>query len=253
MNSILLLAQDLESPASATLKGDRARAVQLRHSLKPGVRTKAALLNGLRGHVTVIEASPDKISLQLELNQPPPPRRSIDLIVAVPRPQTVKKVISLSTIAGIRSLTFVRSEHTEKSYLSSKSLREEEIFRQVELGLEQAFDSVPPEIVIFDSFWSFKKERLESSIPGRAGFLAHAGERSSGLQVFTAALKGCASAALAIGPESGWSLKEHEVFIEHGFHKISLGERIFRVEQAAAVLLGQLLLALPRQASESSN
>jgi 16S rRNA (uracil1498-N3)-methyltransferase len=47
---------------------------------------------------------------------------------------------------------------------------------------------------------------------------------------------------LAIGPEGGWIERELETFVARGFHPVSLGAPILRVEAAVASALGQLLL-----------
>jgi len=47
---------------------------------------------------------------------------------------------------------------------------------------------------------------------------------------------------LAIGPEGGWIEREVDTFVARGFHPVSLGTPILRVETAVAAALGQLLV-----------
>ena len=50
---------------------------------------------------------------------------------------------------------------------------------------------------------------------------------------------------MAIGPERGWSDAEVDLFTQHGFTPVGLGERVVRVELALVFLLGKLSLLRP--------
>jgi 16S rRNA (uracil1498-N3)-methyltransferase len=55
-----------------------------------------------------------------------------------------------------------------------------------------------------------------------------------------------ASAALAIGPEGGWTEEELSIARAAGFQEASLGETILRTETAVLVALAVLRFALMR-------
>lgn len=242
MNSLLLFASECESPRKAILRGARAKEVFLRHALMPGLNIRAALEGGSRGNAQVLSCRSDCIELALDLVEDPPARIPLILIVAVPRPQTVKKVIQLATAVGVEALHFVASEEVQKSYLQSKRLRPAAIAAEAHLSLEQVFDSRMPEIVVHRAFRRFCADVL----PG----LRSAAERALLADCRAQRSVRCAMApqnpgqrgrvVLAIGPESGWAESERTLFDAAGFTGAGLGERILRVETALAILIGEL-------------
>jgi RsmE family RNA methyltransferase len=195
----------------------------------------------MRGEGIVVEATLERIVLELSLFLPSLERRPIDLIVGVPRPQTVKKVIQASVMLGVRSVHFVRSELGERSYLQSRALSDEGILDEGVKALEQVWDSHLPEIKVHRTFCYFMDTKLPQLAMGRevSRLLAHPSGRD--LSVSDSALVG-REQLVAIGPERGWSAGEVQLFGEHGFSVVGLGDRIVRVEVAVVLLLGQLQL-----------
>lgn len=99
------------------------------------------------------------------------------------------------------------------------------------LGLEQAVDTILPEVILRKRFKPFVEDELPGLIKGTTPFLAHPanGERSP-----TKELK---KATLIIGPEGGFIPYEVDHFAELGIASLSLGDRILRVETAVHVAL----------------
>jgi RsmE family RNA methyltransferase len=158
------------------------------------------------------------------------------------RPQTIKKVVQAAVTMGIKELHLVRSERGEKSYLSAKVLSPNLLAKEIELGLSQAVDTVPPHVEVHDRFLPFLEDllpaRLRALEPGGiAKLVAHTSACTPAKQVFSS-LTGGAHVVLAVGPEAGWSDFEIQKFEAQGFSPISLGPRMLRVETAASVLLG---------------
>jgi RsmE family RNA methyltransferase len=200
------------------------------------------VLGGVRGEGLVKEATRDRVVIQHVFSSPPLERAPIDLIVGVPRPQTVKKVIQAGVMLGVRSIHFVKSELGEKSYLQSKVLSEEGILAEGVKALEQVWDSQLPEIRVHRSFSYFMDVKLPLLGAGRQGvsrLLAHPTGRA--LLLSDGPLLG-SEQVVAIGPERGWSASEVEQFEQRGFTVVGLGARIVRVETAVVLLLGQLQL-----------
>jgi RsmE family RNA methyltransferase len=212
--------------------------VQREHDLKPGISIVAAVRGGRLGRFTVRSVSESEICGELSLDHEPPPRVGAELIVAVPRPQTVKKIIHLAVTFGIERLHFVRSLNTVKSYLQSNALTPESIDAEVLRGLAQAVDSCAPSIEVHRSFENFSVNELPQ-IVGRCGACAFADTLAApriGASIFPSGSR----FALAIGPESGWSDFERNTFLGAGFRAVSLGVRMLRVEVAAAIGLAEL-------------
>lgn len=247
MNALLFLPTERIGDSRVVIKGVRANELSFRHELHVGLTITVMELGGRRGKGAVVHCSEGYIEIEVQLTLKALPRYSTVLIVAVPRPQTVKKVIHLATTSGIDFLYFIRSSNVEKSYLGSRALTTDGIQQEVMLGLEQAVDSCAPEIRIIEYFKQFIEEelpRLQQSYAPSAPLKLVAdtrAEKQVGMEslVLTTEIQ---PVFVAIGPERGWSSYELEQFEQSGFSAISLGPRMLRVEIAAAFLLGQVQL-----------
>ena len=246
MNCVLVYPGEILMPNRAELTGARATYAIATHELTVGINVKAGVLGGQMGRASVLTAQPDRVVLSLALESPPPEKIPTELAIAVPRPQTIKKILQLSASTGVKKVHFLRTDNVVKSYLQSKMLLPDNIEREVLKGLEQGADTIRPEVVIHKGFSGFLEDagkeaatvrivadtRESTSIGKNRGLLKSAGQR----------------VLLAIGPESGWSDREMGRLKEAGFVPVSLGKRMLRVETAACFLLAQLDL-LREQAS----
>ena len=160
MNSLVILPSEIGAAQQAVLCGTRAAYVKNRHELSPGIVVRGGILGGPRGLITVVAVHPDEIHLRLDCQELPLARLPIELLCGVPRPQTVKKVIHLACTLGLRAVHFVRSELGEKSYLQSSVLKQPEIEQEIIEGLEQACDTLPPEIHIHRSWRGCLRETV---------------------------------------------------------------------------------------------
>lgn len=243
MNCLIVYPDEIGGDGVVRLSGDRAQRARERHQLKLGVTVTAGVRNGRLGQGTVIAEDVGEYQLKLNLERDPPARSAAELIVAVPRPQTVKKVIHLACTLGIERLHLVRTIKTVKSYLTSSVLSPLGVEGEVLEGLEQSVDTVGPEIVIHRSFENFGRDVLPA-IAARterrfiADTVGGAADTPNGELSHLRRGKGGAR-AVAIGPEAGWSDLERGVFAQTGFERVGLGPRMLRVEVAAAVALAQ--------------
>lgn len=244
MNSLILLADECISKNKAVLSGHRLARFRIKHELKVGDDITVGVLSSntvpanepSRGKARLLTLSSEHAEFELELNQSALIRSATNLIVAIARPQTVKKVIHLSCVLGINNLFFVRSSNSEKSYLSSSVLQADQIQEQVITALEQACDNIAPNIEICPFFQPFIDQQISSFELGSAYLAEPSGQALNN----TNQRNTREFLSLAIGPESGWSDYERAQFIESGFTEFSLGRRIMRVEEACAYALGML-------------
>jgi 16S rRNA (uracil1498-N3)-methyltransferase len=243
MNLLLLTGEDFISENRALVRGSRCAELQKLHDLKAGVQIKVGVQGGLIGEGTVLSVNGDKLELEVSLHQQPPAKSPIILFVGLSRPQTIKKVIQAAVTLGVEELHFVRSELGEKSYLNAHILRSEELYKEVDLALCQAVDTVPPLIQVHPRFLPAIEDTLPERLRvkgWRSPVAIVADTRSS--TVLTNQLWGAGGineALLAIGPEPGWSEFEIQRLHAVGFKSISLGARILRVETAVGVLVAQ--------------
>lgn len=240
MNLILLHPQEL-SEQRVSLSGRRAEHIRkvLRSTIGDSIRV--GVLGGLLGTGCIQEMTGDSIVLQVQLTSEPPPCPLTDLILAVPRPIMLKRVLAQAASLGVNRIFLLNANRVEKSFFSSTLIQNKAFAEPLLLGLEQAIDTRMPEVSVQPRFRPFVEDLLPELLndcPIR--LLAH----PEGGQSMAQAGKGLLSqrAVLAIGPEGGWVDFEVQRFREQGFAPFSLGPRILRVDTAVPALLAQLSL-----------
>lgn len=247
MNSLIILPTECVDPTKGILFEERAVYAYETHGVREGQQVKVAVLGGKKGIGVVLAASRERVEITISDETPPSPVLPIDLIVGVSRPQTVKKVIQAAAILGARSLHFVKSEHGEKSYLQSQALEADQVEFEVIKGLEQVWESIPPEIHVHRNFDYFLERHLPMLGAGEVEsssikLLAHPGghELRSIVTRRNLSSEVSPSIVVAIGPERGWSDIEVRDLLSRGFTQIGLGSRVMRVELATVFIFGQL-------------
>ena len=242
VNLQLIYESELVSDSRAKVTGSRVRDLIERRDMCPGVEVQVGVENGLIGTAQIETVSSDFVELSLSLERKPPPKKEIIAVVAVPRPQTVKKLIHLACTLGLKQLHLVRSMNSQKSYLYSNALQKEAIQTELRKGLEQAVDTVAPFIEVHTLFRPFVGDRLSSiaaSLPEpQSRLIADTQSTTQLREIFSTRSFYPSSTVVAIGAETGWSSYEIEQFQKGGFLSVSLGDRILRVETALTVLVG---------------
>ncbi|RMD87487.1 MAG: 16S rRNA (uracil(1498)-N(3))-methyltransferase [Candidatus Dadabacteria bacterium] len=231
MNSLVIFPEELIEDDCALLKGERVVHLITHHTPRPHSTIRVSLYGGKRGTGTICDISNDTAKIRLALDLDPIPNENIVAIVAIPRPQCQKRLIRDSAILGISELHFVRCQRTEKSYLSSQALTPESIRYHTIIGLEQAYNSLPPMICVHDRFRPF----IEDFLPSKALFNSSVKllcDTLSATPKQRSHITPTDTVMFAIGPEAGWNDYERDRFREAGFKPYSLGERLLRVDTA---------------------
>lgn len=243
MNLILLFPDDFADDGTARLTGRRARHVHEVHRARVGGELAVGRAGGPVGRGTVISVGPEEVRLSVHLHAEPPPAAGLDLLLAMPRPKVLRRVLQSAASLGARRIVLVNAARVERSYFDTPFLEPDEIERNLVLGLEQARDTVLPDVSVRRLFRPFVEDELESVWPrdGSVRLVAHPGAT----KVAAAFGNGNAApaAVLAIGPEGGWVPFELELLEAHGFVPFGLGPRVLRVETAIPFAFGQVLLS----------
>lgn len=241
MNLILVDSGDVAPDGTARLGGRRAAHILDVLRASPGDRLHLGLLGGRLGWGEVVSTAGREVVLRLSLVRDPPPRSPVDLLLALPRPKILRKVLQAAAAMGIGRLELVGSYRVEKSYFSSPVVSPAGLEAELRLGLEQARDTILPEVRLHRWFKPFVDDELDSSSPEAVRLLAHPG--AAGL------LGGDAPggrALLAIGPEGGWTPHEERELSRRDFAPFTLGPRALRVDAAVPFAVGQVELWLRR-------
>jgi RsmE family RNA methyltransferase len=205
-----------------------------------GETVQVGLLGGRLGTGTVLAFHPGEVILRVELSRDPPPRSPVELLVALPRPKILRKVLQAVASMGVARLVLLGSYRVEKSYFSSALLAPEALAAELRLGLEQGRDTLLPEVQVRRFFKPFVEDELDSAFAGAQRLLAHPGA-TTGLGAVRPA---SARAVVAIGPEGGWTPYEAAELARRGFAPFSLGPRVLRVDAAIPYVVGQVALWL---------
>ncbi len=174
------------------------------------------------------------LEIDVQLDQAPPAKLPLTVILALPRPKVLRRVLRSLSAMGIPRVILLNCFRVEKSYWSSPVLHPEFLKEQIILGLEQAGDTQLPVIALRPLFKPFVEDELPGLAKGTLSFVAH-----------PAASQSCPrdikhAATIAFGPEGGYIPYEIEKFIACGFTPVRISDRILNVETAVPAAIARL-------------
>ncbi len=235
MNLILLHDDDFISRERVQLRGRRLQHILNIQRAVAADELRVGKLGGLLGIGKVVKLDKQELVMDVQLNQFPPDPSPMTLLLALPRPKMLKRVLQSVSSMGVKQIYLINSYRVDKSFWASPLLQPEKLNEHLILGLEQARDTILPEIQLRPRFKPFVEDELAQIGKGTTAYVAHPG-------VETVCPCGVSQpTTLAIGPEGGFIPYEVEKLQSCGFIPISLGQRILRVETAVPVLLSRLM------------
>jgi len=234
MNLLLLFPDDFISPDIVRLTDHRFEHLHKIKKLSLNDTLDAGLINNKTGHAKVIGIDTEKIELQVCLDKDPIAPLAVHLILALPRPKMLKRILQTISAMGVKQLSLIHSAKVEKSFWQTPWLEIDKLQQNLILGLEQAKDTKMPIVTCYPRFKPFVEDVLPELITNSRAIIAHPGQgnfcqKKNTIQPIT----------LAIGPEGGFTDYEVDKFKQAGFIVCHLGQRILRVENAIPVLLGR--------------
>jgi 16S rRNA (uracil1498-N3)-methyltransferase len=201
--------------------------VQVGDTLKVGIR------EGKRYLTEVVSVSEQQIQLKPLHEEPVPAKLPVTLIVAMPRPKVLRRLIMDSVTLGVEKIILLHSYRVDKSYWQTPFLQQ--LSHYVDLGLEQAGDTMAPQIELHKRFKPFVEDVLPTLIAtDRPAFVAHPYVE----QPMPAGIRHACT--IIIGPEGGFIPYEIDLLIKNGCQAVSLGNRIIRTETVIPYVLGRL-------------
>lgn len=235
MNVVLLERADFAAADRAHLRDERARHIRDILGATPGDTIRIGLVDGLLGSAEVLALDDAGVELRVALNETPPPKLPLTLILALPRPKVLRRVLRTVAELGVRELILLNTYKVEKSYWQSPALAPDCVRDYFVEGLQQSRDSVLPVIRYEKRFKPFVEDRLPELLGDTVGLVAH-----PGIDATPCPLALDRPCTLAIGPEGGFIPYEVEKLQQAGLAQIQLGARILRVENALATLVAKL-------------
>lgn len=280
MNLLLLDPAEVDADGRAHLVQRRAEHLLRVLGVEPGQVIRAGLVDGPVGSAEILETTKRSVTLRFIAPETTasksmqemagPSEGEVDLVVGLPRPQVLHRVLQTCASMTVRRLDLVNAWRVEKSFFQSPSLRGEKIRYQLLLGAEQGMSTRLPEVhqqrLLVPFLRSLGEKGDERHHPLR--LIAHPDAEVDLEEAFWDTNGGhsgghndrhCGGHShkhsgghadrpvqIAIGPEGGWVDREVESFRDAGFRPVRLGRWILRVEVALAVALGQLAVARRR-------
>lgn len=236
MNIVLLNAnQDCSSDIWSIEDQRQIKHLNQHLQLKAGDTLKVGVRDGQRYLTEVQSITAQQIMLRPIQTESVPNKLPVHLILALPRPKVLRRMIMDAVTLGVERISLIHSYRVDKSYWQSPFLQQLDDY--VTLGLEQAGDTIVPEIQLYKRFKPFVEDVLPTLITEqRPAYVAHPYAEQS---MPHAIAHGC---NLIVGPEGGFIPYEIDLLKKNGCQAMSLGNRILRTETAVSNILGRLFV-----------
>ncbi len=234
MNLLLFERCELDGDGHLAVCGSRLAHIREVHGKSAGDSIRVGEVGGQTGEADILACDEQQALLAPRLDALPPEKLPVTLVLALPRPKMLRRILRTVAELGVPELHLVNTWRVEKSYWQTPALEAETVRQYLLQGLEQSRDTVLPEVHMHRRFKPFVEDTLPGLLAGRQGLLAHPGD-------FPPCPRGVdGKILLCIGPEGGFIPYEVEKLAQAGCVTVSLGPRILRVENAVSALLARL-------------
>ena len=233
MNIVLLKPEDWIDEQRVLLKDQRATHIRKVLRASAGDTLRVGRLGGACGQGLIESIDAHGVVLSTVLTEGPPQRHPFDLVLALPRPKMLRRILRQCAEFGISHLHLINSARVEKSYWQSPLLQARKVEDALLAGMERARDTVAPQVHLHPRFRPF----IEDELPGLAGerpclITDMAAQQPLGAFAGTPAL-------VMVGPEGGFVPFELELAQANGARPVHLGERTLSVDTALSATLAQ--------------
>lgn len=237
--NVLLLPQSAINGTTALIT-DRQQLTHLHQvlNIKVGDMLKVGVFGGLLGSGRVVAFDEQNCQLeQVVLDQAPPPKLDLTVVLALPRPKVLRRLIMDMTAFGVAHIVLINSVRTDKSYWGSPILTRLDEF--VQEGLQQGIDSKAPKITKAKRFKPFVQDELPTLLNNQPAVVFHPYAYQSANAYF--AHQNQLPKVVVIGAEGGFVPYEIDLLASVGVQAVTLGRRILRTESAVNAVLGRWL------------
>ena len=235
MNLVLLRPDDWVAAGVVELRDHRAEHVRSLLKAEVGDVVRVGLLGDRRGEGLVERLDADGVRLVVQLHQPPPARHRFDVVLALPRPKMLRRILRTVAEFGVANLHLINSARVEKSYWQSPLLRAAKVEEALLAGMERSSDTIAPKVHTHHRFRPFVEDQLVNLCAGRPCWIAHVGAERSLADVPPD------PAVVMIGPEGGFVPFEVELAERVVAQRVHLGQRVLSVDTALPAALAQAL------------
>ncbi|CAB1207389.1 16S rRNA (uracil(1498)-N(3))-methyltransferase [Acinetobacter bouvetii] len=233
MNIVLLDSSQTQSEIWTISNTRQVEHLQTHVDVKVGDSLKVGIREGRRYLTEIVEMTEQTIKIKPLQEEKVPAKLPVTLIVAMPRPKVLRRLIMDAVTLGVEKIILLHSYRVDKSYWQTPFLQQ--LDHYVALGLEQAGDTQAPQIEMYKRFKPFVEDVLPGLISTEhPAYVAHPYVEQS---MPAGIVHGC---TIIIGPEGGFIPYEVDLLIKNGCQAVSLGNRIIRTETVIPYVLGRL-------------
>lgn len=246
MNLILIHPHEPDSAGRVFLCGERAEHIRTVLKALPGKPLKIGLLNGPKGTGIVEEIRENNVILRCGFEENISSRPAVDLLLAMPRPKVMKRLWAQLAALGVGRIILTNAEKVERYYFDTHVLDPDFYTARLIEGLQQAGDTILPEVQIVRQLKPFIEDEFDTVFPDTGNRLL--ADPSGDQNIFQCLEKSgekvpdLEKILLAVGPEGGWTPHELELFAANGFSIFNAGPRILRTDTACVALLSLFTL-----------
>jgi len=258
MNRLIIWRNECDAHGRITLTDRRAEHIRTILKCTPGDTLRAGFANETMATGTVISVEDERCVVEIHENpdEPLPPPPTIDLLLALPRPRFLERILPQLPPLGVRKIFLCGADRVEKSFFGSQLLKKENYLPVLVEGVEQGGGIVVPDLRIERNL---RRLLQEISKDYECKLVAHPTENKQGnfntestedteiLNLKNPNSPPCSpcplclkSLLIAIGCEGGWADRELTWMDDSGFQRFSLGERILRTDTACIAVLAVL-------------
>jgi 16S rRNA (uracil1498-N3)-methyltransferase len=235
VNTLLLEPGELAGAVGRAVVRDRRRHhVHTVHRAAVGERLRVGVVGGRLGEADIVALDDDRLELDVTLDRDPPPALPLTLVLALPRPKVLRRMLQAIAALGVKRVVLIATWRVERSYWQSPLLAEAAVREQLVLGLEQSGDTILPAVLLRRRFKPFVEDELDAFAADGLRLLAAPGAPAPCPRDVRAAV------TLVVGPEGAFTAYELAMLQERRFAAVSLGPRVLRVEQVVPALIGRL-------------
>lgn len=235
MNLVLLRDEDWLDHNLVVLHDHRADHLRQLLKVEVGDSVRVGQIGGLRGEGLVLVMDAQAVQLQVHLDQTPPPRHRFDVVLALPRPKMLRRILRTVAEFGVANLHLIHTARVEKSYWQSPLLRPVKVQEALLAGMERSSDTIAPAVHLHKRFRPFVEDQLVDLCAGRRCWIA---QMEAPLALADAPPD---PAVVMIGPEGGFVPFELELAERVIAQRVHLGARVLSVDTALPAALAQAL------------
>ena len=223
------------------LPPDEARHLTRVLRLRPGAAIQVFDGRGWEQRAEVVDAAAGRVTVRLgaAVAAAREPGVAVTLAVAILKGRKLDNIVRDATMLGVRSIQPLVTERTEHP-AARESTRAVERWRKIAVAsAKQSGRAVVPDVrgaVPFTAFIDTRPRVDDRRILLIEPAAAAGDERPSSLHAL-APYPPPASAAIAVGPEGGWTAEETARAAASGFERLTLGVRTLRADAAPVAAL----------------